>query len=342
MKNLGKELRRLRGLLARARTVRIVTHLSPDADGISACLALRLALVELGKTADVLVVDPIPGNCWFLPGCDRIVQSRSHLPPPDLIFSLDAGEPGLLAPAYDPEQDKTIPLVNVDHHLTNTLFGTVNLVDPEAGASCELLYTVIGRLGADITAEIATCLLAGLVSDTQAFRTANTTPHTLRVAADLMQRGAPLKTVVAEILESKPLAWFRLMGLVFADLRSMGPLVWAEVTPSMRLATGARPEDVDGIANLLSTVREAEVTVLFKVSDDGTVKVSVRTKGRVNAADLCMPFGGGGHARAAGCTLVGPSPAASKDRFLSAAKEALEKAGETVGAATERAARTGV
>ena len=314
-------------LVGKAEHVLITSHINPDADGVSACLAFRAALAKLGKTSTIALGDPVPSSYRFLPK-DVVVGSSLPGVEPDLIVVFDLGDLERLGPVYDPGLFSRVPVINVDHHVSNGRFGTVNVVDPTASATCELLYSLVQDLGVEIDAEIATWLLMGIVADTQGFRTPSTTVRTLRIAAELMDRGASLSEILEAESGSRTLNALRLWGLVLAGVQRQGSIVWSEITPDMLDASGASPEDLDGVINLLASVEGSDAAVLFKAINRDQIRVSVRTSARLNAAEVCAHFGGGGHARAAGCSLPPPLKEA-EEQFLQYIQEQLEYACES-------------
>ncbi len=324
-------------LVRKAQHVLVTSHISPDADGISSCLAFRAALNKLGKDCTIALGDPVPPSYRFLPKEAVVVPARPEVEP-DLIVVLDLSDLDRLGPVYDPDLFSRVPILNVDHHVSNQHFGTVNVVDPTASATCELLYDVIQDLGVEIDSEIATWLLAGLVADTQGFRTPSTTVRTLRVAAELMDRGASLSEILEAVFRSRSFPALRLWGLVLVGAKRQGNILWSEITPDMLKAADASLEEVDGVVNLLASVQGPDAVVLFKAVNGDQIRVSMRTSENLNAAEICAYFGGGGHARAAGCTLEPPLEEAWA-KFLRYVEERLEESEPSTASLTSASPR---
>jgi phosphoesterase RecJ-like protein len=284
----------------------VACHRDPDGDAIGSLLAFVGVLRAAGKAVTGACEDPVPEMYQFLPGSSSI----SPAPPADedLIISLDVGSPDRLGVLYEPGLFGAVRLVNIDHHITNTGFGDINIVDAEAAATSEILYLLFQYLGYPILPDIATCLATGIVTDTRSFRTSNTTPRALQVAAALIELGAPLTDIALQVYEHKPVAALYLLGEVLQAMRALDGIIWSEVTQGMMRRSGARPEHASSIINLLNSTRDADIAVLFFEGANGTVDVGFRSKPGVNVADIAVTLGGGGHPQASGCQLAGPLP----------------------------------
>jgi len=334
-------------LIAQARRILVVTHIEPDGDAIGSLLGLGWALMSLGKDATLACADGVPAPFRFLPGSENVVTrppsphggagmdplTRGLTYPGqaggryDLIIGLDASDPSRYGDAYHPERYPGIPLLVIDHHVTNEGFGTVNLIDPQAAATAEMLVALISQLGVALDARIATCLLAGLLADTLGFRTANTRPETLGVAMRLMEAGANLTELTHQLFETKSLASLRVLGRALAEMQLDSRILWTEISQATLRECGATSGDASGIVNVLSSVRDAEVAVVFRERPDGSVDVGMRSAPGVNLAPIALRLGGGGHPQAAGCLLPGPLPAA-RERVLEELRRSLESPAE--------------
>jgi phosphoesterase RecJ-like protein len=198
-------------------------------------------------------------------------------------------------------------LVNIDHHVSNPRFGAVNFVDPAAAATCEIVALMLPELGISLDEELATCLAAGLVQDTHTFAHPNATPRTLQIAAELVTAGAQLSAINRAIYADKPFATLRLWGLMLAgiDERAGGRIIHASMTLPMLAETGNDASASEGFVDLMGLTRGADIIVLFKEAEPKRIRVSVRTSDQADAVAITSQFGGGGHARAAGCTVEG-------------------------------------
>ncbi len=301
---------RLRG----AREVLAVGHENPDADTLGATLAVCRIVESLGGRATPLFSDAPPPLYAFLPGVERVRLAPDPGVAYDLLVLSDcatAERVGGVAGRH-PDLFRDLPRVVVDHHASNDAKGPADWVDPVAAATCEMTALLAVRLGIPLDladGALATELMAGIVMDTATFAHPNATPRTLAVSAALVDAGAPLSDISRRLYRSKPDAQLRLFGRVLDRLRTSpdGRLIWSTLEPGDLEATGALPAHSEGIIDLLAQSESAEVAMLLKAQEDGTTRLSVRTKpGGVDATVLTGTFGGGGHARAAGATVALP------------------------------------
>lgn len=297
----------IRRLIDNAGHVLVLGHASPDGDCVGAVLALGLALDSLGKRRTLILPDRIPDFLDFLPASGEVLIAPAELPSADLAIVPDCSDLERLGPLYADHVAlfRSMPLINIDHHISNRLFGVVNVVD-HAAAVCEQLFFLLPGLGVPVDVAIATCLLTGLVTDTQAFRTPSTTPRSLRVATGLMEIGAPLTEIADQVYNDRPIATLRLWGLALSQLEEAGGVIWTRLNEEMLQQSGASWQDSEALVSLLSSVRGAQAALLFKEMPNGVIRVSLRSAGKVNVAAVAAEFGGGGHFGAAGCSLAVP------------------------------------
>jgi phosphoesterase RecJ-like protein len=292
-------------LILGASRVTTFCHENPDGDTLGAGMAVALAAERLGKAAEVVCADPPPPSLAFLPGIGR-VQTAPKLEP-DVAVVVDSAELSRTGSIAIEHADwlAQARIVNIDHHVSNPGFGDAQLVDPQAAATCELVTLLLPELGVPLDAELATLLLTGIVQDTHTFAHPNATPQTLRVAATLVEAGASLSTINRKVYADRPFSTLALWGQMLAALaqRCDGRIVYSSMTNEMLVATGEQPTASEGFIDLLASTRDADITVLFKEVDGTSTRVSVRTTERADAVAITAAFGGGGHSRAAGCTL---------------------------------------
>jgi bifunctional oligoribonuclease and PAP phosphatase NrnA len=300
--------------LAAARTVLAVGHENPDADALGALIAMARIVTARGGRATMASSDPPAALYRFMPGVAEIRADPDPALAYDLIVICDcceAARTGSIA-ARHADLFAHTPTVVLDHHASAGAGSELSWVDEHAAATCELVALIALRLGVPLglgDGELATVLMAGLVMDTATFAHPNTTPRTLRLAAALLEAGAPLADISRRLYRIKPEAQLRLFGRVLAQLQSHadGRVVTAILALDDLAAAGALPEHSEGLVDLLVQAEEAEVALLFKEQDDGTCRLSVRTKdGGVDATALVADWGGGGHRRAAGATIELP------------------------------------
>jgi bifunctional oligoribonuclease and PAP phosphatase NrnA len=291
-----------------ARRITAICHENPDADTLGAAIAVRIIAERLGKPAEVVSGDPPPPLLSFLPRIGEV--RRTPALEPDVAVIVDSGDLARIGSVATDCADwlAQATIVNIDHHVSNPGYGAVQLIDPEAAATCEVIATLLPELGIELDAELATLLMAGIVTDTHTFGHPNSTPRTLRVAADLVAAGAPLSAINRAVYVDKPYSTLVLWGLMLATIAQQhsGRIVHATMTLAMIEQAGADASASEGFIDLLASSRLAEITLLFKEADATSTKVSVRTTGNADAVAITSAFGGGGHPRAAGCTVQLP------------------------------------
>jgi phosphoesterase RecJ-like protein len=310
-----------------ADRVTVICHENPDADTLGAALALRVAAERLGKTAEVVAADGVPPFLAGLPGADEVRRTPGLEPDVAVVVDGPLSRTGAVVRDCG-EWLAGARVVNIDHHVSNDGSEVqAAFVDPDAAATCEMVALLLPDLGTQIDAEIATVLAAGIVQDTHTFSHPNATPTTLRVMADLVAAGAPLHQLHRAIYADKPFATMALWGRMLNGIgqRRDGRIVHASQTLAMLAETGSDPTATEGFVDLLGSTKDGEVTVLFKESDASHVRVSVRTGGHADAVAITSAFGGGGHSRAAGCSLDVPL-ATAVERVLDECERELDRA----------------
>jgi phosphoesterase RecJ-like protein len=295
-------LQLIHDLILPAERILLVTHVAPDGDAIGSLLGLGWLLRAQRKQLTMACADPVPEIYDWLPGSDEVVRQGSGRY--DLVISLDCSDQRRMGWAYE-DRMAAAPLLNIDHHVTNTRFGTVNWVDPSSAATAQMLLNLADALGWELTRPIAVCLLNGLVTDTRSFRTSNVDIAAFQAALQLMEAGASLSEITRRALEQRPLASVRLWGQAIDGLHLQDGVLWTEVTHAMRQYWALGEDGDSGLTNFLSGVREASVVVVFTERKNGTVDVGMRAVPGYDVAQVALRLGGGGHPLAAGCTLEG-------------------------------------
>lgn len=297
--------------IARHHSFLVLCHEEPDGDALGSSLALATGLRILGKEVAVVCRDEVPEPFRFLPGYDAIKQDFPD-GETDALIIVDCGDlsrTGFADRVRDFRTRRKV-ILNIDHHLQNGLhkIATHNLVNPLVAASAQIVWEILGALGIEITPEMATQLLTALFTDTGGFRHTNTSKGVLELAAHLLLKGARLKKVVRSIAPTKSLFALRLWGIVLSRIRRHPhlPIVSSYVTQEDLTAVRASLEDLAGVANMINSIPQAEVAVLFTELSKGEVKVSLRTESeRIDVSRLGSLFGGGGHKKAAGFRVKG-------------------------------------
>jgi phosphoesterase RecJ-like protein len=307
-------------LLEGARVVLMPTHLNVDADGLSSPLALMHALAQRGIEAIPLVSDDmVPANLMFLPGADRVlVYGQDELPAYGALCVVDCADRRRLGKFYEDDPGRidspSVPIVNIDHHVTNDRFGTVNIVEPGAASASEVVTDLLATWGTELTQDIAQCLLGGIYGDTLGLRTDSTTSRTLRTTADLIDAGAHPQPIVNALFRLKPRSTVCLWEHALRGTQWTGSVIWTELTPGMLEHCGARAIEAEGLVNFLLGTEGSRVAAILYANDQGW-RVSMRSMiDEVDVAAIAAQFGGGGHPRAAGCTVTGGK--AELDHFL--------------------------
>ena len=305
----GALIDRLRG----ARHVLVGTHEHPDADTLGSGVAIAAIVEAIGGRATVVCSDTVPALYDFLPGMDRVRADPDPDEAYDLLVLCDCGSPDRVGPiaGRHPALFGSLPRIVIDHHASNA-GAPSDWIDPNAAATCELVALLAVRLGLPLDLAdraLAGALMAGIVMDTATFAHPNATPRTLAVSAALVQAGAPLSDISRRLYRTKPDAQLRLFGRVLDRLATSPDrrVIWSTLRLADFVDTASIPAHSEGIIDLLAQSDTAEVSMLLKEQEDGTTRLSVRTRpGGVDATVLTGTWGGGGHARAAGATIPLP------------------------------------
>ncbi len=281
----------------------ITSHIRPDGDSLGSSLGLFWLLRALDKDVEVIMRDSAPPAYQKLPGADSVRVTPAVDRAYDGVFVIECSDidrPGLI------DLEKQF-VVNIDHHSTTELFGTVNWIDSTASAVGEMIYNLCKATGVRVTKEIAECVYTALLTDTGSFHYSNTTERTFKIASELVRIGVkPAKSAEA-IFGSYQWSKIELLSQVLSTARrdDSGRVAWMRQTLEMQERARASDEDADGFVNYPLAVGDVEATALFKECAPGIYRTSLRSKGDVNVAKIAEQFGGGGHRNAAGCTLRG-------------------------------------
>jgi len=315
----GPSLAAARNLISASTRALVITHVNPDGDAIGSALGLGLALRALGKEVVFACADSVPDTFSFLPGVEEFTTAPKG--DFDLIAVVDVSDVARMGAVGEhlPRQ----PQLLFDHHITNPGFAEINFIDVNAASTAELITDWLEPLGLPLTQPIAEALLTGLVNDTLGFRTSNTTPKSLALAQKLMEAGAPLHTIYDRTLFQRSFGAVRLWAEGLAHLHLEDGIVWAELSLEARKTAGYYGTGDADLINVLMSVREAKVAIIFVERTDGTVKISWRSGTGINVATLASAFGGGGHAPAAGAETPGTLPEV-EEKVLTATKALMK------------------
>lgn len=312
---------RAAGLLEEAGDVALVCHVNPDADAMGSMLGLACFLAGREKrVAATWPNGPAEPPRWLeaLPGREHLVAPGKMPKAPAVLVTLDAADRNRLGGVMH-LLEKAPATICMDHHVTNPGFGTVNLVDPQAAATAEIVFHLIEHMGGDLAADTAACLYAGLVTDTGRFQYDNTTSEVLRIAARLREQPFDHVRLAQALYEDNSLAYLRLLGVALERARHVpdADLVWTWLVRKDLEEAEVAIQETDDLIDVVRTSREADVTAVLKEQREGGFKVSMRSRGGTDVAAIAARFGGGGHRLAAGYS--------SKDG-MEAAVEALIEA----------------
>jgi phosphoesterase RecJ-like protein len=309
----SKMVKQVAELIGSSQSFLMTIHESPDGDAVGSMLALYGMLKQMGKTCVMYSPDVIPNKLRFMSGWDQILVKEQELDGKnfDVMIMLDCGDRARSGD-YITKFDRYKKIINVDHHVSNDLFGDLNCVDPHASSTAEHVYFIVKELISrngtkKIPADIATCILAALYDDTGGMRYISTTSKTLNVAADLVDSGANCSYVSENLFfsVSRQKMELTIKALDTMTFEKGGQIAYMVMRISDLEATGAFAEDSEGLIDFPRAIYGVEVAFLIKEVDKNKFKLSFRSRGKVDVNEFCARFGGGGHKVASGCTIHG-------------------------------------
>lgn len=323
MEEIIKEIAQI---LKKEKDIALVSHIEPDGDAIGSILGLGLALIKSGKQVQILNPDGVPQTFTFLPGADLVRDSFLYIS--EAVVLMDCTDLERIG-GLEKEAVKASKLINIDHHVSNKFFGDFNLVDTNAAATGEIAYKVIKALGVKIDPKIASCLYTAIVTDTGSFKFENTTSETHLIAADLLNYGMNLGTIRRHLWESMPIDTIRLLTetLTTLEMDTSGEIAWVTMPYQIFQQYGPAAQHLEGVVNYAKSVQGVEIGIIFKELEPNQIRVGLRSKAIADVNIVAQALGGGGHKRAAGCTIKG-SLEEAKELVIREAKEHLETIGE--------------
>lgn len=301
----------------------ITTHIEPDGDGVGSSLGLCWLLRSLGKKAEVIVRGDVPISYRSLPGAEEIRDVTAVDAEYDAIFVIECSD--LQRPGIEGLDSEFT--VNIDHHTTSEHFGTINWIDSTASAVGEMIYNLCKAIGGRVTREIAECLYMAMVTDTGSFHFSNTTDRTLKVASELLKAGVRPEEISEAVYNNYPWSRIELMRRVLETVKrdETGRVAWMRQTREMRDESSAVDGDNNGFVNIPLAAREVRLSIYMREVEEGSYRVSLRSKGNVNVAQVAEKFGGGGHRNASGLRIEGDWETVEKS-LVDAAVEAVSRA----------------
>jgi phosphoesterase RecJ-like protein len=295
--------------IKKAQHILLASHCDPDGDAVSSLLAIGLALGTLDKKVTIYNASPIPAVYRFLPSAKRIVRHIKKASTYDTALILDCGHISRVGEAHT--EISQIPfIVNIDHHVTNTGFGDIQLIDPEACSTAEIVFFLIKKLNAPIDKAIATSIYTGILTDTGSFRFSNTNQAAFAISQEMVRYGVDPYNIAQHVFGTYSLGRIKLLNLALdsIEISDNGKLSIMTLTHAMFAETGTQPEDVDGMINYARRIEDVKVAALIQEQKNGKTEsnglrkfhVSLRSDGSVDVAAIAGAFGGGGHSSAAG------------------------------------------
>ncbi|MBU1202819.1 DHH family phosphoesterase [Patescibacteria group bacterium] len=296
-------------LLEKSQDVLLISHQKPDGDTLGSSLALFSYLSKLNKNVSSFCTDPVPDNLEFLPNSyqlttDHLVFTKKY----DLVITLDSSN---LDYAGINNLMSALPLgytlINIDHHISNPLYGDINLVIDSASSTSEVVYRLLKDWYIQWDKDIATCLIAGIITDTDGFKNGATNYQALAAASDLIAYGAKTQQIIKNSLNKINIESLKLWGIALERLKKIDKhnIVYTWITQDDFKNCQANENASDGLANFLHILKEGQIIMVLTERADGTVKGSLRTTSNIDLTKLAALFGGGGHKKAAGFSLPG-------------------------------------
>ncbi len=290
----------IRDRLIQAKSIAIVSHIRPDGDAVGSLLGFGTALKKSGKSVQFVLQDGIPEKYIGLANSHEVRQELDD--GFDTLIVVDSSD---LARTGSCISAQLQPDICIDHHKTNTNFAIINLVEVEAVATAAILADHLLFWDLEIDKDVASCLLTGIIADTIGFRTSNMNAEAMRLSAELMDRGANLSLLYNQVLINRSFNEIQYWGKGLIKLSHNNGLIWTTLTLNDRISAGYLDNDDADLINVLSSISEAKIALIFVEQDNGSVKVSWRANSGIDVSELAYQFGGGGHAAAAGADIKG-------------------------------------
>ena len=287
--------------LERSQNIVIASHVRPDGDAVGSLLGLGLALINAGKSVQMVLVDGVPASFRHLEGSELIVKEPKgeH----DTFITVDSADFKRVGKFFE---DFGQVDINIDHHKTNGNYGTINLIEADEVATAAILTNHLTEWGYEITQPIAAALLTGIITDTLGFRTANTNPSALRLCADLMETGVDMPEIYMRALVKKTFVAAKYWGAGLSSMEQKDGIVWAALSLEDRKRTGYGGNDDADLINMISAIDGNKVGMIFVAQSDNHVKISWRALEQgIDVSQVAKHFNGGGHAAAAGADIPG-------------------------------------
>jgi phosphoesterase RecJ-like protein len=316
-------------ILLRHQKFLITAHIMPDGDAIGSMLGLGLGLQKKGRSITMMCPGGVPENLKFMPGSNRIISDNEISPHEyDIVVVLDSSDLERIEGIYE-RLPKDVVIANIDHHATNKGYGTYNYVDSTSAATGEQVYKILLSMEILPDPDIATCLFTAIATDTGFFKFSNTTSAALRIAADLVDKGASPDHISEQVYEDKSLGSLKMLGRVLDTVQvdTSGKIAWVEVHKGWLSEFSLDEGQTEGFVNYPRMIEGIEVAFIFRESTEDKIRIGMRSKGNFDVGLLAEMLGGGGHAKAAGCSLNHQSIDEARKLVFSKVYELMELAG---------------
>jgi len=305
-------MKRIINHLKNSRRILLATHINPDGDAIGSLVAMGLALEALGKATTLHCSSPIPAVYRFLPATDKITGACASANHFDTAIILDCGDFERVGKAFS-EIQKIETIINLDHHVTNTGFGDLEIVDTAACATAEIVYRLVKKLGVSISPGMATSIYTGIFTDTGSFRFSNTNRAAFSICEEMVAIGMDPFKVAQNVYGTYSLGRIKLLNLALdsIEVAAGGKVSIMTLTQDMLTETKTQPADIDGLINYAKGIEDVKLAALLQEIENGSrgsdgparFHVSLRSDGTVDVAEIAAAFGGGGHVVAAGFNI---------------------------------------
>ena len=302
----SETIEKIRSAIDKAEEIVIMTHVGPDGDALGSLTGLGVALTRLGKRVTMACDDGMLRKFEYLAMADRVERRPDRNKRFDLLFAVDCGDEDRMGRAYQriPPHLKP-PVINIDHHISNTYFGNVNLVVADVTSTAEILAELIPALGVPLDGEIATSLLTGMVTDTLGFRVTGVTAETFKTAGELIAAGADLAEITLKSLVLQDYSTIKMWRTGLNKMQLEDGISWSVLSLKDQRQISSDPVSNHGLGNLIADINEVCFSIVFTEKDDGSVKVGFRSRPPWDVATIATRLGGGGHLYASGCTRYG-------------------------------------
>lgn len=307
----------------------LISHVRPDGDAIGSQLALGYSLMAAGKSVRLINEDGLPDNLTFMAGSEKIETPPAEPLDVEVAIALDTATKPRLGDAALHAASKAKVWLNIDHHISNPRYGDYNLIDSTSPATGQILYDLITALGLPLPAETRDAIYVAVSTDTGSFQYPSTTAKTYEMAADLIRQGLDVGTINSQTYDNHPYRRVELMRALLNTLEVSPDGIVAnwELRDQTRIDLALRPEDSEGLIDIIRAIRGVQLAVFFEELEDGKIRVSMRSKDRrIDVCQIALQFGGGGHALAAGIRMTGPIEEA-KALVLGAIRRRIEEVG---------------